>query len=490
MCLSHFNITGIDKWKWDGDAIVQNPIIPSIKSISGSKSKYDLDIRQFLVISDNAVIRRVLNEISSKLKQTELSIFHSRLPGSFDFRVKIVLDYISKNISYKLNDNKNLDEWQFPEETITLKSGDCEDRAFLLASLMIASGISNYSVRIALGKLYNCVTKQSQDHVWVMYKNESGLWMLLEPMIFTPEQNKKHLNVKKTKEESTQDTFEYIPYFLFNADHCWASANNSSYRSFIEYFEDRTFWNNFTPAFATSIHNSIFDEAFNEMPYLDLNYVKAFSLTIDSIQSYDPRDHFDNGYVNESWSLAIKRLEQKSISGLAYAGHAISDFYAHTTYAHFAKINGNGLVLFNGTITPDIFATLPDYGSGQFDLNDASKFSTNAKYCSKISKADIKKLNTKMIISGRFAQPGDPYQSFLEKYFVNIPYELKNSKDFPWRGCLPHHNEIAVDGPLLNNKIPDGHKLYSQSQVYQNQYDLRKNAAVRHLKELYIQWKR
>ena len=61
------------------------------------------------------------------------------------------------------------------------------------------------------------------------------------------------------------------------------------------------------------------------------------------------------------------------------------------------------------------------------------------------------------IISGRFAQPSDPYQGTLEKVFIYIPYELRTRPDFQPRTCLPHHNEIAVD----DEQKPEEHKLYA-----------------------------
>jgi len=98
--------------------------------------------------------------------------------------------------------------------------------------------------------------------------------------------------------------------------------------------------------------------------------------------------------------------------------------------------------------------------------------------------------NDKKLISGRFAQPGDPYQGVLEKLFISIPYQLRHAADFMPRACLPHHNEIAVDGGLdASGKIPAGHKLYQDPQAYANQFQLRFNTAVNHIKQLYGIWR-
>jgi hypothetical protein len=484
MCLTHTNIKGLSQWNWDGDAIVQNPIIPASRTVPHTKISYDIDLRQFLTLSNNAVIHRTLNEIIDELNENDKKKFLSNKPGSYDYRVQIILNYISKNNTYKPGKRK-YDTWQFPEETLSLKHGDCEDRAFLLASLIVASGVSNYVVRVALGKLYNRTIDKSQDHVWVMYKNESGLWILIEPLVFDPSI---HLNETKFTDENKNDVYEYIPYFLFNSDHVWAVADNSSFRNFNESIENRTFWRSFNPEFATSVHNSIFDEALTGLSSIDINIVKAYSLAVDSIQSYDPRDHFDNGYINESWELLNNRINNKSLTGLAYACHAVADFYAHSSYAHFGKKENEKLVLFNGVIDDSNFEQVPDYGSGTFNVKDKSRFSVNPALC-KLSSLDVvQTLNSKKIISGRFAQPSDPSQGFLERVFINIPYSLRSATDFKWRGCLPHHNEIAVDEPLNNGKVPSGHKLY-QAQEFEKQFNLRKDAAIRHVQKLYITWK-
>jgi hypothetical protein len=77
------------------------------------------------------------------------NLFCSREPGSFDFRARMVRAYVSEHIAYGKLDPNN--PWQFPEETLVLRSGLCEDRAFLLAGLMLAAGISSFNVRVALG---------------------------------------------------------------------------------------------------------------------------------------------------------------------------------------------------------------------------------------------------------------------------------------------------------------------------------------------------
>lgn len=81
----------------------------------------------------------------------------------------MITDFVSKEIKYAYS--RGSDPWQFPDETLHVKEGDCEDRALLIASLLIASGMSSYNVRVSLGKMQLWKSRSSyedRDHVWVM----------------------------------------------------------------------------------------------------------------------------------------------------------------------------------------------------------------------------------------------------------------------------------------------------------------------------------
>jgi len=55
---------------------------------------------------------------------------------------------------------------------------------------------------------------------------------------------------------------------------------------------------------------------------------------------------------------------KKTLDGLARACHTIADFYAHSSYAHFARKDGAGhLLLFDGMTTDDRFAAIPTMAS-------------------------------------------------------------------------------------------------------------------------------
>jgi predicted transglutaminase-like cysteine proteinase len=70
-------------------------------------------------------------------------------------------NFVTSNIMYKRDHHidSRVDFWQFPYETLRKGTGDCEDMAFLLASILMQMGL--YHVRVALGKLNN------RGHAWV-----------------------------------------------------------------------------------------------------------------------------------------------------------------------------------------------------------------------------------------------------------------------------------------------------------------------------------
>lgn len=488
MCFTLTNVITTGRWNWEGHKIVR-PIIRGARKTPNKQTVYDIDIREFLTTRDNEVIARTIEKVVGQLLPEKQALFRSHRSGSFDYRVQAISRYFFKNFKY-IQGNRDFDYWLFPDETIAEGGGDCEDRAFLLAALLLASGISGYVVRVALGRLYDAEQKKSKDHAWVMYRNEDGKWMCLEPLLLSKEARKVSKKLAIRKIPPRQPQYEYIPYFVFNDSHLWQIKNNVDIPELSDYLHARSFWTHFDPEFAASVHNDIFDIALKDMDDTDLFYVKACSLALDTVSSYDPREHFDNGYIEEGWSLLREYLKERSLNKLTYALHAVADFYAHTSYAQFAPRDPNGktIPLYNDAVPPQLKA---EYDVEPFNLNDTDRFTVNPNFYKDQDRTKaVAYCEKQQIISGRFAQPRDPSQTFLEKNFVYIPYDMRHAEDFPDRGSLPHHNEIAVDAPLgKNNEVPDAHKLYQTPKGYQEQFNLRFDAARRHVTQEYEKWK-
>jgi hypothetical protein len=511
MCFSESNVQQLERWNWDGDIIVHQSIVPSAREIVGVKPRttYEIDVREFLVTERNEIMRRALQEdMLSYMKKNHGNpgLFASRKTGAFDYRAAVITNFVADKIEYRATTGR--DPWLFPNETLKLGHGDCEDRAFLLASLLISSGISSFNIRVAFGQMQ--VDQSLHDHMWVMYKNERGKWMVIEPLQLGQALPDEHLPIAGIIEK--KPCVQYIPYFLFNDHHLWAVRDNATLDSMQKFLKRK--WQKLNPKFAGAVHREIIEEALgviegtkNVIKQMKKNFRRLFLFgpVIDSIDldflHYDPRDHFDNGYIQEGWNLVQTHLSEfkmdnvKNLQSFARAAHGIADFYAHSSYVHFAKLNNptqmdGHAVLYNIDNPSENFGNFPEYQTPLFNINDP-KFTLNTKLWAGTRSAAAELWKNK-IISGRYAQKGDSQGDAISHVLESItifPKKLmKEDANFHFRGALPHHNEIAVD----NDKKPSNHQLYSDdysnlndSHCFANQFRWRRNSAVLHIREAF-----
>ena len=88
-----------------------------------------------------------------------------------------IRDWVAYNIDYTVDSEVHgvREFWQFPNETLTLRTGDCEDFSILLCSLLRANGWSEEEVFVVLG------AKDEQYHGWVKLNIDAIGWQSLEP---------------------------------------------------------------------------------------------------------------------------------------------------------------------------------------------------------------------------------------------------------------------------------------------------------------------
>jgi len=517
MCMVKSGVRNLARWNWDGDVIIHESVVPSSRPVVGScstRKQYDIDVREFLVTADNEIMRRTLAEdITAFLKEIkgDPGLFKARGKGAFDYRANVIAAFVARKIKY--HGRRGRDPWQFPDETLFLKSGDCEDRAFLIASLLLASGVSTFNVRVALGKVRHYrgqARPHDYDHAWVMYKNEAGAWILLEPLHLGSDHPTSRLSIAdRLKHEDSQ--VEYLPLFLFNERHLWRMPQPGRQETLAAV--SRKEWHRLDPKFAGAVHQSIVNQALTGvapawvLDALNRSFSHIFLVgpmvdDVDNpfINAYDPRDHFDNGFIAESWDRASQRLDKfaqdnTDLHSFAYAAHGIADFYAHSSYVHFANLvnaaDPKGRAEVYDPPGPGQLDSAPDYSAGcTFDLTSA-KFSVNPGYWKK-TKAEAAAQWKGQLLSGRYAQDREIPKGLIER-FTSVPEELRKQPDFWQRGSLPHHNEIAVD----QAKRDAPHQLYNTNSAgsadrmaYQNQFKWRTNAACEHIRQAFQRrWK-
>ena len=523
MCLETCALSGISSGVWENAEVVFDVVLPSQRPVVGGKRNYDIDVREFLVTSNNAVIARTLERdllpFAATLSADGAERFRRRGAGAFDFRARVIVGWVLANVAYRSKSGR--DPWQFPDETLSLRSGDCEDIAFLVASLLLASGVSGYHVRVALGEVED-MHGERFEHAWVLYKSESGTWRLVEPLArrhgvpTTPAKYKraKGASVRSAKAKPARFSggLAYRPWYLLNADHLWAIPQDHHPGSLAAVA--RRSWSRMNPKFAGETHKLIVESALADiaptelMTFLRARFKNLLVATVDdsdwvnplapSTTPYNPLDHFDNGCIDESWSLVERRMAAFTDSGrkdylcFAEAIHGIADFYAHSSYLHFAWLDASqvqrGAKPYPGKapLAADSDSWLhdaPTYGPSDlpgvvdFDLH---RFSKNKLLWTGTVDDAISAWDGKFI-SGRYAQDksdaqGSIVDSTIEKLNV-MPQKWRQ----PARGALPHHDEIAVDAPDPSS----AHRLYDTTS-YRQQFQWRMATAIRHIRQAYV----
>jgi hypothetical protein len=484
MCLRTTNVRPVNRWNWGGDLIVSDTTIRARRPNPATKRRYRVDIREFLSTSSNAILHDALDDIVAGLSPAEQALFRSRKPGAFDLRVRAVTSYLASHVAYAKKD-RAAEAWLFPDETLDAGRGDCEDLAFLLASLLLATGLSGYVVRVALGAFREAGTKRFHDHAWVVYRDECGRWLLLDPLLFTQD----GASATTKRRPARAKRYDYEPRFVFNDQHLWAMRPARGVVPLEQYAADRTYWDEFDPTFAASVHNRLYDKALSNMSWARRNWVKAVSLALDGdTTSYHPYDHFDDAYVARGFDRVRRRLATGDLGDFATATHAIADFYAHSSYGHFA-------IRADGTLPPVDEQTAgegpapgagaaPDYATGAFNL---ARFTRNKDHA-KLTPAQAATQWAGKWISGRYGQPDDQEAGFFERVMTPYPDDLETKIELAPRACLPHHNEIAVDEPA-GGKLPAKQRLYATAAAYQRQFDARFGAAAQHVANAYQAWR-
>jgi len=203
-------------YNWSGDVIIRDTIMWDKRAVLGYSGIYiPTDIRAWLSSMESEVIIRAMQEIGLPT---------AREAGTFDLRAWKIWDYVARSIKY-VTDKQAFgmeDFWAFPEETLVLHKGDCEDSSFLLATLLLACGISEHCVRVVLGKVVS--SDGAFGHAWVVYQNEAGKWCLLESTLDTvPSQ---FALADALAQPGKQ--YQYQPQFCLNATHLWSMTSTSA----------------------------------------------------------------------------------------------------------------------------------------------------------------------------------------------------------------------------------------------------------------------
>ncbi|UCF83794.1 MAG: transglutaminase-like cysteine peptidase [Desulfobacteraceae bacterium] len=138
-----------------GEELVQDPLIAEI----------------FLQYP-NDIIRAQAEEITNPYESNDIKAFE-------------IFEWVARNIEYKLDKDEydRAEVWQPPVITLRKGTGDCEDAAFLIHSLMLNAGIPWDCIRTYGGEVeFDGV---SFGHAWTAYKRESDdEWIVLDSFVY------------------------------------------------------------------------------------------------------------------------------------------------------------------------------------------------------------------------------------------------------------------------------------------------------------------
>jgi len=104
-------------------------------------------------------------------------ILHKQLKVFSDFEE--LRDWAFYYITYKFDKDVHgaSDYWQFSAETLELRTGDCEDFAILLCSMLRAYGVPSNQVYVAVG----ITEDRAYAHAYLVEKWYKGVWRIIEP---------------------------------------------------------------------------------------------------------------------------------------------------------------------------------------------------------------------------------------------------------------------------------------------------------------------
>jgi len=144
-----------------------------------------------------------------------------RFTNKYDTRALDILKHVASRITY-VSDKVNYDTnefWQSPEITYQKRSGDCEDGALLIASLLILSGIPSYRVKVCAGWVKS--GDGQGGHAYCIYLADDQEWYILDWCYWYSESVKNFL-IKPHKEQTDK---YYDIWFTFNNEYSWSQKN-------------------------------------------------------------------------------------------------------------------------------------------------------------------------------------------------------------------------------------------------------------------------
>lgn len=147
---------------------------------------------------------------------------HKLVKETADETALAVQKWIVNNMQY-VGDDEALSApefWLFPAETVTLRHGDCEDGALLMASLLLTAlpESEHWRVRVAAGLVQAAPSAPSGGHMWVTYFRKTDNQPVILDWCYLEDSGTK----VKDKPRHDENTYVREIWFSTNHKHTWA----------------------------------------------------------------------------------------------------------------------------------------------------------------------------------------------------------------------------------------------------------------------------
>ena len=125
------------------------------------------EIMKFYITPDAPEVKAAVNDILSGEWRWAYNDFNA------------LREWIATHVSPKSDQDVHgvIDYWQLPAETLKLGTGDCEDFAILLCTLLRAYGVPPDQVYVAIG-----FSQDGAGHGYLVEKWYKGIWRVIEPI--------------------------------------------------------------------------------------------------------------------------------------------------------------------------------------------------------------------------------------------------------------------------------------------------------------------
>ena len=149
----HISLTASTQGSKDTDALTVNAILPRSR---------DSHVAKLYITPNDPTIQQTLENI----------VKNPLIPDWIEIR-----DWVADNIEYRYDNVAHgvSEYWQLPKETLSLKTGDCEDFSILLCTFYRAIGWDKSEVYVVVGE------KDEERHAWVKLDVDIIGWQNIEP---------------------------------------------------------------------------------------------------------------------------------------------------------------------------------------------------------------------------------------------------------------------------------------------------------------------